>query len=101
MHHQHQHGPHQQCSRDPILEDTQFSFHFHEPISTIHDCELHHASDSEFASTGASAAIGAVAAQSDAATAGIIAKDKRPASITRDSNSTFCHKGGKVLEDTR
>ncbi|KAG2171838.1 hypothetical protein INT43_008218 [Umbelopsis isabellina] len=101
MYQQHQHGPNHQCSRDPILEDRQFSFHFDEPISTIHDSELHHTPDSEFASTGSSAAIGAIAAQSDATTAGFMAKDKHPTLITRDSNSSFRHKGGKVLEDGR
>jgi len=98
--HHHQHTLHNQCPRDPILEDTHFSFHFSEPISTIRDSELHDSSH-KFAPTGTAPAlaIGAMAAQNEEAKSGYTGgRPQMP--VSRDSNSSFSHKDGVVCEET-
>lgn len=88
-----------QCPRDPILEDTQFSFHFSEPISTIHDSKLH-VSGTEFEPTGSTPAlaIGSMATESEQPRSGATGR-RPPKLISRDSNSSFSHKGGVVCEE--
>ncbi|KAG2176709.1 hypothetical protein INT44_007373 [Umbelopsis vinacea] len=103
QHHQHHSsGAHHEASRDPILNDEEFSFHFSEPISTIHDSKLHHFDDKEFASSGAvtTPAIGAVSAANDDSDYVAPRTGRPPIPISRDSNSSFSHKGGVVCEES-
>jgi len=106
-HHQHRHssGAHHEASRDPILNDEEFSFHFSEPISTIHDSKLHHFDEKAFASSGVvtAPAIGAISVESEETD--YVAPTKThatrpPMPINRDSNSSFSHKGGVVCEES-
>ncbi|CAO3665656.1 unnamed protein product [Umbelopsis ramanniana] len=106
-HHQHHHssGAHHEASRDPILNDEEFSFHFSEPISTIHDSKLHHFDEKAFAASGVvtAPAIGAMSAENEASDYMAPIKThatRPPMPINRDSNSSFSHKGGVVCEES-
>jgi hypothetical protein len=103
-HHQSHHssGAHHEASRDPILNDEEFSFHFSEPISTIHDCKLHHFDDKALAASGVvtAPAIGAMSAENEESDY-LTPKKVRPSMpISRDSDSCFSHKGGVVCEES-